>query len=65
MPGNDEEWMALDAVRQLEQVRRAAIRDNDADAMDRILDEKFISWPGSPLNWPARHCTRGNLGHGH
>jgi len=42
MSENDGERIALDAVRQLEQVRRAAIRDNDADAMDRILDEKFI-----------------------
>jgi hypothetical protein len=42
MSENDGEQIALDAVRQLEQVRRAAIRDNDADAMDRILDEKFI-----------------------
>jgi len=42
MSENDGEQIALDAVRQLEQVRRAAIRDNDADAMDRIMDEKFI-----------------------
>jgi hypothetical protein len=42
MSENDGERIALDAVRRLEQVRRAAIRDNDADAMDRILDEKFI-----------------------
>ena len=42
MSENDGERIARDAVRQLEQVRRAAIRDNDADAMDRILDEKFI-----------------------
>jgi hypothetical protein len=42
MSESDGERIALDAVRQLEQVRRAAIRDNNADAMDRILDEKFI-----------------------
>ena len=42
MSENDGERIALDAVRQLEQVRRRAIRENDADAMDRILDEKFL-----------------------
>jgi ketosteroid isomerase-like protein len=33
---------ALQAVRELEKVRIAAIRENDAEAMARILDEKFI-----------------------
>jgi hypothetical protein len=42
MSENDRERVALDAVRRLEQVRRTAIRENDADAMDRILDEKFL-----------------------
>ena len=42
MPQDHDEAVALDAVRQLEQVRRVAIRENDADAMDRILDDKFI-----------------------
>ena len=42
MSQDHDEAVALDAVRRLEQVRRAAIRDNDADAMERILDEKFI-----------------------
>src|SRR5665213_172722 len=42
MSENDGERIALDAVRRLEQVRRTAIRENDEDAMDRILDEKFL-----------------------
>jgi hypothetical protein len=42
MSENDGERLALEAVRQLETVRRTAIRENDANAMDRILDEKFI-----------------------
>lgn len=42
MSEDDGERIALDAVRRLEQVRRTAIRENDADVMDRILDEKFL-----------------------
>jgi hypothetical protein len=42
MSGNDGERIALDSVRRLELVRRTAIRENDADAMDGILDEKFL-----------------------
>lgn len=36
------ELTALEEVRELEQVRIAAIRSNDADAMARILDDKFL-----------------------
>ena len=36
------ESATLEAVRELERVRMAAIRSNDADAMDRILDDKFL-----------------------
>jgi ketosteroid isomerase-like protein len=39
---NKTDEAALQAVRELEKVRIAAIRDNDAEAMARILDEKFI-----------------------
>jgi ketosteroid isomerase-like protein len=42
MPENESERRALDAVRHLEEVRRAAIRENDADTMDRIIDPMFI-----------------------
>jgi ketosteroid isomerase-like protein len=38
---------ALEAVRDLEKARIIAIRNNDADAMARILDEKFIYINGS------------------
>ena len=36
------EMIALEAVRQREQIRIEAIRTNDADAMERILDENFL-----------------------
>src|SRR3712207_765024 len=36
------EAAALQEVRELEQARMAAIRSNDADAMNRILDDKFL-----------------------
>jgi hypothetical protein len=36
------DMQALEAVRRLEQVRIEAIRSNDADAMEHILDDKFI-----------------------
>jgi ketosteroid isomerase-like protein len=36
------ERQALDKVRDLEMARRAAIRENDADTMNSILDEKFV-----------------------
>jgi ketosteroid isomerase-like protein len=39
---NKTDEAALQAVRELEKVRIAAIRENDAEAMARILDEKFI-----------------------
>ena len=39
---NVTDQAALDAVRQLEKSRIAAIRGNDADVMDQILDEKFL-----------------------
>lgn len=42
MPTNDADEAALQTVRELENVRIAAIRDNDADTMARIIDEKFI-----------------------
>ena len=42
MSQEHDEAAALDAVRRLEQIRRTAIRENDADAMDRIIDEKFL-----------------------
>ncbi len=34
--------MALDMVRQSERARIEAIRKNDADAMEQLLDDKFI-----------------------
>ena len=42
MPTNDADEAALQTVRELEKLRIAAIRDNDADTMARIIDEKFI-----------------------
>lgn len=42
MSQDHDDAVALDAVRQLEQARRTAIRENDADAMGRFLDEKFL-----------------------
>jgi ketosteroid isomerase-like protein len=42
MSESEGERHALETVRQLEQERRAAIRENDADTMDRILDVKFL-----------------------
>lgn len=36
------ELFALEAARSMERVRIEAIRANDASAMDRIIDEKFI-----------------------
>lgn len=42
MPTNDADEAALQTVRELENVRIAAIRENDADAMAKIIDEKFI-----------------------
>ncbi len=42
MPSNNADEAALQTVRELEKVRIAAIRDNDADTMGRVLDEKFI-----------------------
>lgn len=38
---------SLEAVRALERVRIEAIRKNDADAMNGIIDEKFIYINGS------------------
>lgn len=43
----DAEEATLTAVRELEKIRIAAIRTNDADAMTRIIDEKFIYINGS------------------
>lgn len=42
MLSNNTDDAALEAVRELEKLRIMAIRSNDADAMARILDEKFI-----------------------
>jgi hypothetical protein len=42
MPSNSADEAALQTVREVEKVRIAAIRENDADAMAKILDEKFI-----------------------
>jgi hypothetical protein len=42
MARSNPEMIALEAVRQLEQERIEAIRTNDADAMQRILDDKFL-----------------------
>ena len=42
VPIGDLELLSLEAVRRLEQVRIDAIRANDADTMEQILDEKFI-----------------------
>jgi hypothetical protein len=42
MPNNTADEAALQTVRELEKVRIAAIRENDADTMATILDEKFI-----------------------
>lgn len=47
MSVNHTEEAALQAVRDLEKLRIVAIRDNDADAMAKILDEKFIYINGS------------------
>ena len=47
MSVSNTEGAALQAVRELEKVRIVAIRDNDADAMAGILDEKFIYINGS------------------
>jgi hypothetical protein len=38
----DQDIVALEAVRELERVRIEAIRANDADKMDQLLDEKFL-----------------------
>lgn len=42
MPISNADEAALQTVRELEEVRIAAIRDNNADAMAKIIDEKFI-----------------------
>lgn len=42
MLSNNTDDAALEAVRELEKLRIMAIRSNGADAMARILDEKFI-----------------------
>jgi ketosteroid isomerase-like protein len=42
MNHDDADVIALNAVRALERTRIEAIRRNDADAMNRIIDEKFI-----------------------
>jgi hypothetical protein len=42
MARSNPEMIALEAVRQLEQERIEAIRTNNADAMQRILDDKFL-----------------------
>jgi hypothetical protein len=42
MLSNNSDDAALQAVRELEKLRIIAIRGNDADAMAKILDEKFI-----------------------
>ncbi|MEO6224687.1 MAG: nuclear transport factor 2 family protein, partial [Sphingomicrobium sp.] len=42
MSTNNADEAALEAVRELEKVRIVAIRDNNAEAMAEILDEKFI-----------------------
>ena len=47
MSTNNADDAALQAVRELEKVRIVAIRENDADAMAGILDEKFIYINGS------------------
>jgi hypothetical protein len=47
MLANDTDEAALQTVRELEKVRIVAIRDNDADAMAGILDERFIYINGS------------------
>lgn len=44
---NNSEQTALETVRELEKVRIVAIRNNDAEAMAGILDEKFIYINGS------------------
>ena len=38
----DQDIVALEAVRELERVRIEAIRANDADKMDQLLDDKFL-----------------------
>ena len=42
MLASNTDEAALEAVRALEKIRIVAIRNNDADAMAKILDEKFI-----------------------
>jgi len=42
MPTNDADEAALQTVRELEKRRIAAIRDNDADTMAKLIDDKFI-----------------------
>src|SRR6185437_10688358 len=42
MPTNDADEAALQTVRELEKLRIAAIRDNDADTMAKLIDDKFI-----------------------
>ena len=50
------EMVALEAVRQLEQIRIEAIRMNDADAMQQILDDKFL-YINSDENCTIRKLT--------
>lgn len=57
MSETDGERIALDAVRRLEDVRRTAIRENDADAMDRILDEEFLYINSDGLLYDKRSYT--------
>jgi hypothetical protein len=47
MTYTDTERHSLETVRALERVRIEAIRKNDADAMSRIIDDKFIYINGS------------------
>lgn len=47
MSSNVSDEATLQAVRELERLRIVAIRSNDANAMARILDEKFIYINGS------------------
>jgi hypothetical protein len=63
MSENVGEGIGLDAVRQLEQVRRTAIRENDADAMDRILDEKFVYINSDGTVYDKRGYTRAVRSH--
>lgn len=55
--------MALDIVRQLERVRIQAIRTNNADVMEQLLDEKFIYISGDGQVYDKEEYIRSVRGH--